>query len=111
MSEYLYLYRSQAPSGSPQEMQKQMEKWTAWFRDLDAQGRLKAIGHPLERTGKLVSGKSKTVNDGPFAEAKDAIGGYSLIEAEDLAQATELAKGCPALEAGGAVEVRPIQTM
>ena len=111
MSEFLFLYRGKAPSGSPEEMQRQMERWTAWFRGLEAQGCLKDIGHPLERTGKLVSGRRKTVNDGPFAEAKDAIGGYTLIEAADLTQASEIAKGCPGLDVGRIVEVRPIRTM
>ena len=111
MSEFLFLYRSKGPSGSPEELQRQMEKWSAWFRSLEAQGVLKDVGQPLERTGKLVSGRPRTVNDGPFAEAKDAIGGYSLIEAADLAQASEIAKGCPAIDADGAVEVRPIRTM
>ena len=65
---------------------------------------------PLERTGKLVSGKSKTVTDGPFAE-KDMVGGYTLIEAKDIAHATELSMGCPIFEHGGQVEVRPVQQM
>ncbi len=48
------------------------------------------------------------VTDGPFAEAKDVIGGYSLIKARDLSEAAELAKGCPILDRGGRVEVRPV---
>src|SRR5262247_2588679 len=46
--------------------------------------------------------------DGPYAEAKDIVGGYTLIEARDLGQAVELSKGCPILEADGTVEVRPV---
>ena len=49
------------------------------------------------------------VVDGPYAEAKDIIGGYLSIEAKDLNQATELAKGCPILNIGGSVEVRQVQ--
>jgi hypothetical protein len=111
MSEFLFLYRSPAPQGSPEQMQKTMQKWTAWVKELGEQGHLKNEGHPLERTGKLVKGKQKTVTDGPFAEAKDAIGGYSIVEARDLAHAVELAKGCPTFETDGAVEVRPIRKM
>jgi hypothetical protein len=55
-----------------------------------------------------VAGKPIAVTDGPFAEAKDVIGGYTLITANDLAQAAEIAKGCPILDVGGAVEVRPV---
>jgi hypothetical protein len=92
-------------------MQKTMEKWFAWFKDLGAKGHIKDPGHPLEHTGKVVTGKKKIVNDGPFAEAKDVVGGYIVIEAKDLDQAVELSKGCPIFEVGGSVEVRPIQKM
>lgn len=68
-------------------------------------------GQPLERTGKIVKGKQKAVTDGPFAEAKDVIGGYSIVEATDLDQAVQLSKGCPIFEVEGAVEVRPVMTM
>jgi hypothetical protein len=44
------------------------------------------------------------VTDGPFVEAKDIVGGYTLIEARDLEQAVELSKGCPIFEADGAVK-------
>jgi hypothetical protein len=90
-------------------MQKTMEKWVAWFKELNAKGHIKDPGHPLEHTGKVVKGKQKTVNDGPYAEAKDVVGGYIVIEANDLGHAVELSKGCPIFEVGGSVEVRPIQ--
>jgi hypothetical protein len=96
------------PGRSPEQMQQQMQRWIAWMKDLGQKGHLKDQGHPLERSGKIVSGKEKTVTDGPFAESKDVIGGYSIIEAKDLAQAVELSKGCPIFEVGGAVEVRPV---
>jgi hypothetical protein len=54
-------------------------------------------------------GKQKIVHDGPFAEAKDIVGGYVVVEANDLTQAVELSKGCPILDVGGSVEVRPIE--
>ena len=108
MSEFVYLYRGGDRSGSPEQMQKVMQKWMAWFKDLAEKGHIKDRGQPLERTGKLVKGGQKTVTDGPFAEAKDVVGGYTLIEARDLDQAVELSKGCPILEREGAVEVRPV---
>jgi len=111
MSEFTYLFRGRNTSASPEEMQKHMEKWVAWFKELGAKGYLKDPGHPLEGDGKVVSGKQKIVNDGPYAEAKDVIGGYIVIEARDLAQAAEISKGCPILEVGGSVEVRPIQKL
>jgi len=111
MSEFTYLFRGRDTTASPEQMQKTMEKWVAWFKDLGAKGHLKEPGHPLEHTGKVVRGKQKIVNDGPYAEAKDVIGGYIVVEAKDLSHAVEISKGCPILEAGGSVEVRPIQTM
>jgi hypothetical protein len=111
MSEFLYVYRGGNRAGlSPEQMQQTMQKWMTWMQGLAEKGHLKDRGHPLEAGGKLVNGRSKNVTDGPYAE-KDLVGGYSLIEAHDLAQATELSKGCPILERDGSVEVRPIMQM
>jgi len=109
MTEFTFLFRGRERSASPQELQKNMEKWVAWFKELDTNGRMKDPGNPLAASGKVVSGKRKIVSDGPFAEAKDVVGGYILIEAETLAEATDIAKGCPILEVGGSVEVRPVE--
>jgi len=111
MSEFTFLYRGRDTNASPEEMQKTMEKWNAWFKELRAKGHIKDIGHPLEARGKVVKGKQKSVTDGPFAEAKDVVGGFTLIEAQDLEQAVQLSKDCPILDVGGSVEVRPIQTL
>jgi len=107
MSEFLYVYRGGTRPTAPEQMQQVMQKWMTWMKELGAQGHMKDPGHPLERTGKLVAGQRKSVTDGPYAE-KDVVGGYSLIEARDLDQAAELSAGCPILEVGGTVEVRPI---
>jgi hypothetical protein len=88
-----------------------MEKWVTWFKELGAKGHLKDPGHPLEATSKVVNAAGKVVKDGPFAEAKDPVGGYIVVEANDLAHATELSKGCPILEVGGSVEILPIQIL
>jgi hypothetical protein len=114
MSEFLYLYRRDpaALAGlSPESKQQTMQKWMAWMKELAAQGHLKDQGQPLENHGKLVKGKQKSMTDGPFAELKDVIGGYTLIEARDLDQAAELSKGCPIFELDGAVEVRPVMKL
>jgi hypothetical protein len=108
MSEYLYLYRGGDSTGTPQQMQEQMERWGKWFKDLGQKGNLKSPGQPLEKTGKVVKGSSKAITDGPFAEAKDVVGGYSWVEAKDVDHAVELARGCPIFQVGGSVEVRPV---
>ena len=47
----------------------------------------------------------------PFAETKDIIGGYTLIEARDLEQAVELSEGCPILEVEGTIQIRPVMKL
>ena len=112
MSEYVFLYRGAERPTSPQEMQQVMQKWMSWMQNLSEQGHIKDRGQPLEATGKVVKGRQKTVTDGPFAEAKDLVGGYTLIEAKDLNEAAELSKGCPIFETEqGTVEVRPIMIL
>ncbi len=111
MNEFVFLYRGSEPGRSPERAQQMMQKWMTWLKELADGGNLKDRGQPLEPTGKLVNGKRKAVTDGPFAEAKDVIGGYSLILAKDLSHATELSKGCPIFEIDGQVEVRPVMKM
>ena len=93
---------------SPEETQKMVTQWYAWFERLTQEGKCKA-GHPLEREGRIVSGRTgRTVADGPFAESKEAIGGYFLLQVDDLDEAVEIAKQCPGLAYGIDVEVRPV---
>ena len=111
MSEFVFLYRGGERPSSPEGAQQVLQKWMAWFQDLAAKGHVIDRGQPLERTGKLVQGKQKTVTDGPFAEVKDLVGGYTLIRANDVSHAAELSKGCPILDTGGLVEVRPVMKL
>jgi hypothetical protein len=111
MSDFLYIYRGGDSSGTPEQMQQTMQAWTSWLKGLAEKGHIKDMGNPLEPGGKTVRGKAKAVTDGPFAEAKDLVGGYTLLTAKDLGHAAELAKGCPVFESGGSVEVRPIMKM
>jgi|SRR6516225_3512896 hypothetical protein len=111
MSEFTFLFRGRRYFDSPEEAQKNMQRWMAWFKELGAAGHLKDPGHPLESRGKVVSGSQKLVTDGPYAEAKDVVGGYIVVEARDLDHAADLSKGCPILAVGGSVEIRPIQTL
>ena len=108
-SEYMLLFRGAHwdKDLSPEEIQKIMGQWNAWFERLTQQGKVKSA-HPLEREGKLVSGRGRTIADGPFAESKEAIGGYFLLELDDFNEALEIAKECPTLEYGVTVEVRPV---
>jgi hypothetical protein len=116
MSKFVYLFRigeaaQREAMGTPERAQQSMQRWLAWIRELETQGHLKDRGQPLDRAGKVVRGKQKLVTDGPYAEAKDLVAGFIVIETRDLAHAAELAGGCPMLEGGGSVEVRPVLEM
>lgn len=110
MSEFLYLYRGGQRPDSPADGEKVMQRWVNWFKELGDKGHLKDRGQPLDREGKIVRGK-QAITDGPFPEAKDIVGGFTLVSARDINQAAELSLGCPIFEAGGFVEVRPIMEM
>ena len=92
---------------SLEELQKVSENWMAWFKRLTEQGKAVA-GNPLEREGKIVSGKERSVSDGPFAESKEAIGGYFLLDVATMDEALAIARECPGLPYGIRVEVRPV---
>src|SRR5882762_5759276 len=106
---YMLLFRGNdwLKSLSPEEKQKVTDQWMAWFRRLTDQGKAVA-GNPLEREGKIVSGKNRVVSDGPFAESKEAIAGYFLLDVGTLEEAVAIAQDCPGLLYGARVEVRPV---
>ncbi|HEX9048372.1 MAG TPA: YciI family protein [Verrucomicrobiae bacterium] len=92
---------------SPEQMQKISDQWMAWFKGLSDAGTVLA-GNPLEPKGKIVVGKNGTAVDGPFAESKEAIGGYFLLRVDDMDEAVAIARQCPGLPYGAKVEVRPV---
>ena len=109
-TEYMLLFRGNDwhKGLSPEEMQKVAGQWMAWFNRLTDQGKALA-GSPLENQGKIVSGHNgRIVADGPFAESKEAIGGYFLLQVKTLDEAVAIAKECPGLAYGIKVEVRPV---
>jgi hypothetical protein len=97
---------------SPDQIQKIIEKYSAWGQKMAAAGKMVA-GHKLtEEGGKKMSrsgGKVTTV-DGPYAEAKEVVGGIYILRAKDYAEAVQLASDCPHLDYGR-VEVRQIDFM
>jgi hypothetical protein len=110
MSKFMYLFRSNPTayqSMSPEQMQQNLKKWMDWKDTLEKNGHVNMLGERLDGTGKVIKGKAKAVIDGPYVEVKDFIQGYMLVEAKDLDQAVELAKGCPILNIDGTVEIRP----
>src|SRR5678815_2411420 len=109
-SEFMLLFRGPHwdKGLSAEELQQVMGQVMAWFEGLKEQGKVKA-GQPLGAEGRTVSGrKGRPVADGPFAESKEAVGGYLLLQAENLDEAVAIAKTNPTLEHGITIEVRPV---
>ncbi|MCC5806013.1 MAG: hypothetical protein JJU00_06755 [Opitutales bacterium] len=109
-TEHMVLFRSTGWSKdlSPDEMQAVMDRTYAWFDRLRAEGKMKAA-QPLFDEGKIVTGRSnRVVTDGPFAESKEAVGGYLILTVDTMEEALEIAKGWPLLDCGSTLEVRPV---
>jgi hypothetical protein len=107
---YMLLYRTDEWYNrlSHEELRKLMDQNKAWIEKLTAQGRAKP-GRALERRGAIVSGKNgRFVTDGPFAESKEAIGGYLMLDVESIDEAIAIAQSSPGLAYGGSIEVRPV---
>ena len=113
MKDFLFVFRNDykvLEERSPEEMEASMKKWMDWMGNFAAQNKLIDRGNRLHSAGKVVN-PGNVVTDGPFADIKELIGGYTLVRAESLEEATEMAKNCPILENGGTVEVREINPM
>jgi hypothetical protein len=109
-SEYMLLFRgADWDRGlSSEEIENVMNRWIVWFDRLTEQGKATA-GKPLTDQGRVISDKKgQTVLDGPFAESKEAVAGYILLQVDNLDEATEIAKECPGLDYGLSVEIRQV---
>lgn len=110
MARYMFLMRgdcNEGPERTPEEMQEQMQGWMDWMKQGKDEGWLLDPGAGLSGTGAVVQ-PDLTVMDGPFTESKELVGGYSIVEAEDLAGACELAKRTMKIAGGGQIEVREV---
>ena len=93
----------------PADMQAMIERYSAWGRSIAEAGKMHS-GMKLGDNGgwhMRRGGSGIAVTDGPYAEAKDVVGGFYVIEAADEAEAQSIAGGCPHLERGW-IEIRPI---
>jgi len=91
-----------------EELEKYVSQNHAWLEHLMTSGKAKG-GQALARSGAIVSGKNgRNVTDGPFAESKEVVGGYLLLNVETFEEAVAIAKTCPTLAFGGKAEVRPL---
>lgn len=93
----------------PLEEQEQMfQRFVSWSESLFEAGTHRGVER-LERDGRTVRVRDgAVVVDGPYAEGKETVMGFFLVEADSIDEAAEIAAGVPSLGAGAAIEVRPV---
>lgn len=111
MSKYMLLLRDngeQWATFTQEQEQQMMMNYFTWTEELRKSGRMSS-GEALQPGGATVrKQEGRLTVDGPYTETKEGIAGYYIIEVDSLAQAAEIAGGCPVLMHGGAVEVREV---
>ena len=91
-----------------EELEKYVAASNAWLGELVASGKAVAA-QGLGRSGTIVSGRNgRNITDAPFAEAKEVVGGYLLLNVETFREAVAIAKTAPNLAHGASIEVRPL---
>jgi hypothetical protein len=110
MKEFVLLFRQpnyDYRNTDPQKMKELGKKWQDWVGGIAAQGKLGNNGIRLSMEGKVLKAGG-VITDGPFVETKEKLGSFIVVKAESLEEATTLAHGCPAIDEGGSVEIRPV---
>jgi hypothetical protein len=96
-------------SGNPNLAPAMFERYFAWMKSLQESGRYVASHKLQDRTGTRLTVRGGNVVEGPFIEAKEAVGGIFVVNAESLDEATAIARNCAVLHfQNGYVEVRAI---
>ncbi len=117
MADYLLIYEGGDYSWMdrpPEEVRASIQAWGAWFQELERSGNLRNGGAALEWGGAVLSVRDGSIQtDSALPEVKDLIGGFSVIAADSIDEAADLAKGCPFLRNNprGQVVVRPVHQM
>lgn len=110
MKEFMLLFRQPSydySKTSREEMETLTKKWKDWVGGIAAQGKLASNGPRLALEGKVLKAGG-VITDGPFVEIRERLGSFIIVKADSLEEATTLAHGCPAVDANGSVEIRPI---
>ncbi|GGH82040.1 hypothetical protein HNQ91_005707 [Filimonas zeae] len=111
MDQFMLIFRrdweTKEKQPSPEQMQASIKPWQDWLGGLAAQNKLTVTPHRLQKEGRVVKA-NQIVTDGPYAEIKEAIGGFIVVAAADFDEAVAIAQGCPILNNpwDGNVEVR-----
>ena len=104
----MFIFHGGMPTdASPEQMQANMGKWMGWIDKLSKDGKYVA-GEPLLPGGKLITGKNKSVTDGPYTEGKELVGGFFIVNAKDINEAVKLCDDYPDYENGGSIQVRQV---
>ncbi|MBS1531141.1 MAG: transcription initiation protein [Bacteroidetes bacterium] len=110
MKEFVMVYRSELMGEIKLTAEGNMvvsKEWENWMGGIAAQNKLVSPGMRLGNEGRVIK-PGNVVTNGPYAEIKEIIGGLSIFKADSIEEATEWAKTCPILNAGGNVEIRDI---
>jgi hypothetical protein len=106
VAKFLFIYRDPAKpvaQPSPEEMQAFLGMWGEWFQKFGSW--IVDSGDGLKPSGKVLKAGG-TVTDGPYVEAKEVIGGFTVVQADDYDGALTMARECPIAKIGGAIEIR-----
>src|SRR5437763_16697326 len=107
--EFMLLFRNEKMEGekpSAEQMQAMMQQWQTWIEGIAAAGKFSSTNRLLTEGKSIKPGN--VVSDGPYMEVKEMVGGYVIVKAADIDEATEIAKDCPNLLYGGKVEIRAV---
>ena len=110
MKEFMLLFRQPSydyREADPEKMKVLGKKWQDWAGGIAAQGKMVSNGNRLSMEGKVLKAGG-VITDGPFVETREILGSFIVVKADSLDEATTLAHGCPAIEEGGSVEIRPV---
>ena len=112
MNEFILIFRSEPGTTvlTPEQMKNVSQPWLDWMGSLAAQNKLANMGNRLGYNAAVLKPNDVVIN-GPYAEIKEIIAGFSVVFAETLEEAIEIAKGCPIFDVGGSVEVRNVIQM
>jgi hypothetical protein len=113
MKEFVMIFRNDSfpeVKLTPEGVMAVTKDWENWIGGIAAENKLVSVGNRLGDNGCTVK-PGNVITNGPYAEIKEIIGGFSIIRAGSLEEAAEIAKGCPVLKFGGNVEVRDIVPM
>jgi hypothetical protein len=108
MKEFMMVFRNAVNADikpTAEQIQAIEKQWGEWFGGIAAQGKLADCKRPAPDGKTLSAGNG--ITDGPYAEVKEILMGAATIKADSFEEAIEIAKGCPILQVGGTVEVRP----